>query len=109
MAADRHQVMQQEQTSSPSATHTWWQEVSKPARAAFVCGFPIAFGAVIWEAVCGESLGREHPLSMARLGLRLGCLFGCAVSFAIAGVGLFRAWRWTDRLRRGLCLTCGYD
>ena len=101
--------MQQEPTSSPSATRTWWHEVSTPARAAFVCGFPVAFGLVIWEAVQGDSLGPEHPLGAARLGLRLGCFFACGVSIAIAGVGTFRAWRGAARLRKGLCLKCGYD
>ena len=100
--------MQQEQTSSPSATRVWWHEVSTPARAAFVCAIPIAFGLVIWEAV-DDSLGPEHPLSIIRLGLRLGGFFACGVSLTIAGIGTFRAWRWTTRLRKGLCLTCGYD
>ena len=102
-------VMQQEQTSSPSATRAWWHEVSRPARVAFVCGFPIAFGLVIGEAVHDDSLGPEHPLGVSRLGLRLGCFFACGVSIAIAGTGTFRAWRWTTRLREGLCLKCGYD
>jgi hypothetical protein len=79
------------------------------ARVAFVCGFPIALGLVIGEAVFDGSLGPEHPLGIARLGLRLGCFFACGVSLAIAGIGTFRAWRWTTRLRKGLCLTCGYD
>ena len=101
--------MQHEQTSSPSSTRVWWHEVSRPARAAFVCGIPVAFGFVIWEAVFDDSLGPEHPLGIARLSLRLGCFFACGVSIAIAGIGTVRAWRWTTRLRKGLCLTCGYD
>jgi hypothetical protein len=100
--------MRQEQTSSPSPTRVWWHEVSTPARVAFVCGIPVAFGLVIWEAV-DDSLGPEHPLPVARLGLRLGGFFACGVCLAIAGVGTFRAWRWTNRLRQGLCLGCGYD
>jgi hypothetical protein len=95
--------------SSPSATRTWWHEVCTPARAAFVCGFPVAFGLVIWEAVQGDSLGPEHPLGVARLGLRLACFLACGVSIAVAGVGTFRAWRRTARRRAGLCPTCGYD
>jgi hypothetical protein len=101
--------MQQEQTSSPSATRAWWHEISTPALAAFVCGIPIAFGLVICEAVFDDSLGPEHPLPIARLALRLGCFFACGVSFAVAGIGTFRAWRWATRLRMGLCLKCGYD
>lgn len=111
-AIERWSVMQQKQTSSPSAppaTPAWWHEVSKPARAAFVCGFPIAFGAAIWEAVQGDSLGPEHPLSITRLGLRLVPFFATAVCIAIGLTGTFRAWRATTRLRKGLCLTCGYD
>jgi hypothetical protein len=100
--------MQQEQTSSPSATRAWWHEVSKPARAAFACGVPIAIGLVLWDAV-DDSLGPEHPLSITRLGLRLGGIFAIAVCFVIAGIGTFRAWRATTRLRKGLCLRCGYD
>ena len=107
-AVDRPYVMQQEQTSSPSATRLWWHEVSNPARVAFVCAFPIAFGLVIWEAV-DDSLGPERPLSITRLSLRLGCFFACGAACAIAGIGTFRAWRWTARLRKGLCLNCGYD
>ena len=79
-----------------------------PARVAFVCGFPVAFGLVIWDAA-GDSLGPEHPLGVARLSLRLGCFLACGVCFAVAGVGTFRAWRVTARLRDGLCPTCGYD
>src|SRR4051812_25172621 len=101
--------MQQQQTSSTSATRAWWQEISKPTRTAFVFSFPIAFGTVALEAACGDSLGPERPLSIARLSLRLGCFFACGACFAIAGIGAFRAWRWTTRLRKGLCPTCGYD
>ena len=100
--------MQQEQTSSPSATRAWWHEISKPARAAFVCDFPIAFGAAICDAV-DDSLGPEHPLSITRLALRLVTFFVTAVCIAIALTGTFRAWRVTSRLRKGLCLRCGYD
>ena len=104
--------MQQERTGSPSAPpapRTWWHEVSTPARAAFICGFPLAFGLAISEAIFDASLGPERPLSMARISLRLGCFFACGVSFAIVGTGSFRAWRWTTRLRKGLCVGCGYD
>ena len=97
------------QPSSPSATRGWWHEVSTPARLAFVCAIPIAFGLVIWEAVFDDSLGPEHPLGVGRLSLRLGCFVACGVSFGVAGIGSFRAWRWTARLRKGLCLKCGYD
>ena len=83
--------------------------MSKPARAAFVCAIAAAFGLVICEAAMDEWLGPEHPLSDSRLSLRLGCFAACGVSFAIAGVGTFRAWRWTARLRKGLCPACGYD
>jgi hypothetical protein len=100
--------MQQEQTSFPPVTRVWWHEVSGPARAAFVCGIPIAFSLVIWDAV-DESLGPEHPLGGARLALRLGGILIIAVCFAIPAVGTFRAWRWTARLRDGRCLKCGYD
>ena len=65
-------------------------------------------GLVAWEAA-DDSLGPERPLSIARLGLRLGCFFACGVVFAITGIGTFRARRWTTRLREGLCPTCGYD
>jgi len=105
-------MMQQEQTSSPAApaaVRTWWQEVSTPARAAFICSIPIAFGLVICEAVFDDSLGPEHPLGIVRLSLRLGGIFACGVSVAIAGVGSVRASRWMARLRHGLCATCGYD
>ena len=101
--------MQQQQTSSPSATRVWWHEVSWPARVAFVCGIPVAFGLVIWEAVFDDSLGPEHPLGIGRLSLRLGCFFVCGVCLAIAGIGTFRACRWRARLLKGLCLKCGYD
>ncbi len=101
--------MRPEQTLSPPATRAWWHEVSVAARAAFVCAVSVAFGLVIWEAVFGDSLGPEHPLGIARLSLRLGCFVACGVSFAIAGIGTFRAWRLTTRLRRGLCPICGYD
>ena len=80
-----------------------------PARVVFVCAILIAFGLVIWEAAAGDSLGPEHPLSTARLSLRLGCFLACGACFAIAGIGTFRARRWTARLRNGLCLKCGYD
>ena len=100
--------MQQQQTSSPSATRVWWHEVSRPARAAFLCGIPIALGLVIWEAT-DKSLGPEHPLPIARLALRLGGLSIIAVCLAIPSIGTIRAWRWTTRLRKGFCLTCGYD
>jgi class 3 adenylate cyclase len=108
-ASERPYVMQQEQVSSSSATRTWWRELSKPARAAFVCSFPMAFGAVVLEAILGDSLGPEHPLSIARLLLRLGCFVAAAVNLAIVGIGSFRAWRRTTRQRQGLCPTCGYD
>src|SRR5688500_1176866 len=72
-------AMQPEQTSTPSATRAWWHEVSWPARVAFVCGIPVAFGLVIWEAVFDDSLGPEHPLGIGRLSLRLGCFFVCGV------------------------------
>ena len=107
--------MQQAHTSSPAAsaasaaTRVWWTEISTPARVAFVCGFPIAFGLIICEAVFDDSLGPEHPLPIGRLALRLGCFFACGLIFAIAGIGQFRAWRATTRLREGLCLRCGYD
>src|SRR5687767_6581302 len=107
-AAERRSVMQQEKTSSSTATRTWWPEVSKPARAAFVCGIPIAIGLAAWDAA-DDSLGPEHPLSVTRLALRLGSLSASAVSIAIASIGAFRAWRWTTRLRTGLCPRCGYD
>jgi uncharacterized glyoxalase superfamily protein PhnB len=83
--------------------------VSTPARVAFVCAIPVALGFVACEGIFDDSLGPEHPLPVARLALRLGCFLACGVSFAIAGTGTFRAWRWTTRLRAGLCPTCGYD
>src|SRR5688500_8322497 len=101
--------MSQEQTSSPAATRAWWHEVSVPARAAFVCGIPIAIGLAAWEAAADDSLGPEHPLSITRLGLRLGSFLASAVCIAIASIGSFRAWRWTTRLKKGLCPGCGYD
>jgi class 3 adenylate cyclase len=101
--------MQQEQTSSPSATRAWWHEIPKPARAAFVCAFPIAFGAVGLEAILGDSLGPEHPISTTRLGLRLVPFLATAACIAIGSIGAFRAWRATTRLRNGLCVKCGYD
>ena len=101
--------MQQGQSSSPPATRSWWQEVSTPARVAFVCGIPVAFGLVIFEAVHDDALGPEHPLAITRLALRLGCFVACGVSIAIALTGTFRARRATTRLRKRLCPTCGYD
>lgn len=105
--------MQREQRTFPlevpPPTRTWWDEISAPARVAAVCALPIAFGLAISEAVFDDSLGPERPLNLARLALRLGCFFACGVTFAIAGIGSFRAWRWTTRLRKGLCLRCGYD
>ena len=100
--------MQQEQSPSPAPARSWWHEVSNPARAAFVCALPIALGLTALEAIDG-SLGPEHPLSLIRLTLRLTVFFACAVCFAIAGTGTFRAWRWRTRLLKGLCLKCGYD
>ena len=100
--------MQHGRTSSPSATRVWWHEISNPARAAFVCGIPIAFGLIIWDAA-DDSLGPEHPLGLVRLSLRLGGLSIIAACLTIAGIGTFRAWRWTTRLRNGRCLKCGYD
>ena len=102
-------VMQQEQTSSPSATRAWWHQVSKPVLAAFVCGLAIAFGAVGLEAILGDSLGPEYPMSTTRLGLRLVPFFATAACVAIGWIGAFRAWRATTRLREGLCVKCGYD
>jgi hypothetical protein len=109
-------VMPQEQTPSPSPAaapaatmRSWWQEVSTPARAAFVCGVPLALGLGFGEAAAGDALGPEHPLALPRLALRLGCFLASGVCLAIAGVGTFRAWRRTTRLRTGLCPTCGYD
>jgi hypothetical protein len=80
-----------------------------PARAAFACGVPLAFGLVVCEAVFDHSLGPEHPLSIARLALRLGCIVACCVSFMIGGISTYRARRWITRTRKGLCPTCGYD
>jgi hypothetical protein len=95
-----------EQMLRESASATY--KVSKAAMVAFVCSFVIAMGLVAWDAV-DQSLGPEHPLSNARLGLRLGGLFAMAVCFAIVGTVTFRALRCTTRLRKGLCLKCGYD
>ena len=101
--------MQQEQTPSPFPTRAWWHEVSTPARVAFVCGVPVAFGLVMCDEIFGDAIGPEHPLGIARLSFRLGCFAACGVMFAIAGVGTFRARRVTTRLRQGLCPACGYD
>jgi hypothetical protein len=80
-----------------------------PARVAFVCGFPIAFGAVGLEAILDGSLGPEHPMSATRLGLRLVPFFATAGCIAICSIGMFRAWRATTRFGKGLCVNCGYD
>jgi hypothetical protein len=101
--------MPQDQLPSSPATPTWWHEVSLAARAAVACGVPLAFALIIAEATFDHFLGPEHPPSIARLSLRLGCFFACGVCFALAGIGTFRARRRTTRLRDGLCPTCGYD
>src|SRR5437763_6718330 len=100
--------MRQAETSSSPSTRAWWHEISTPARAALVGGFPVAVGLAAWKAADG-SLGPEHPLGVARLGLRLGCFLACGVTLAIAGVGAFRTRRRSARLRGGLCPECGYD
>jgi hypothetical protein len=100
--------MQQAQSSSLPANRAWWHEVSLPARVTLVWGIPIAVALAAWEAA-DRSLGPEHPLSVTRLALRLGCLLACGVTFAVAGLGTFRARRRTIRLREGLCPECGYD
>ena len=101
--------MPQNSPSSPAARGTWWAEISKPARVGFACAILIAFGLVAAEGVFDGSLGPERPRNVARLGLKLGCFFACGVSFTIAGIGTFRAWRRATRVREGLCPECGYD
>jgi hypothetical protein len=101
--------MPQQHPPSPPTTRNWSQEVSWPARAAVACALPLAFALIGLEALPDKTLGPEHPLSLARLSLRLGCFFACSVCFAIAGIGTFRVRRRAIRLRNGLCPTCGYD
>ncbi len=70
--------------------------------------FAIGFAAAIWDAV-DHSLGPEHPLSIIRLGLRLTPFFATAVCIAIGLFGMSRSERAATRLRKGLCVKCGYD
>src|SRR4051812_19434716 len=100
--------MSHEPPPSPAARRNWSQEVSRPARAAVACALPLAFALIGLEALPDKTLGPEHPLSLARLSLRLGCFFACSVCFAIAGIGAFRVRRRATRLRNGLCPRCGY-
>src|SRR5688572_9778925 len=106
--------MRQEQATSSSAQRTWWHGLSEPARTTIACTVSIvtcsaiAIGATVWDAA-DDSLGPEHPLPIARLGLRLVTFFATAVAIAIGSIMAFRMGRQTTRLRGGLCLKCGYD
>src|SRR5262249_5177476 len=100
--------MWEEQTATPSSKRKWWQELSKSARAAFVCGVAIAIAIAFWEAV-RDWLWLSHPLNISQLWITLVSIFAIAVCVAIASIGAFRARRATTRLRKGLCPRCGYD
>jgi hypothetical protein len=116
--------MRQEQATSSSALfrigggcnllRTWWHGRPLPLRRTIVCTVAIltctavAIGATVWDAT-DDALGPEHPLPMARLGLRLVTLLATAVALAIGAIVTFRMARDATRLREGLCLKCGYD
>ena len=106
--------MQQEQPSFSSASRTWWHGLSERVRTTIACTASIVFctavaiGATVWDTA-DSSLGPEHPLGIARLALRLVTFFASAVAIAIGTIVALRMARETIRLRKGLCLKCGYD
>jgi hypothetical protein len=95
-------------TSSPVPIRVWWHETSTFWRIAFFGGMVLAFALVYWDHA-DRSLGPEHPLRGARPMVRLGGITLVAMCLAIPAIGQLRAWRWSSRLRNGLCLQCGYD
>jgi hypothetical protein len=113
-AAQRPDVMRQEQATFSSAKRTWWHGISK--RVCTTTGFVVAMltcvaigiGAGVWDEV-DHSLGPEHPLPIARLALRLVIFVATGVAFAIVSITAFRLGRQANRLREGLCVKCGYD
>src|SRR2546423_13930726 len=100
-------VMQQAQTSSPSATRTRYRP-SSPAWAAYWCSLLIALALPFWDAVHNHSPD-THPLQTDRLWLRLAFIFFIAANFAVFGTVAFRMRRVATRVRKGLCPVCGYD
>ncbi len=99
---------QLEQRSSVAGTFAPSVRISARAGAAFAVLFLLAIGLVAFDAVHNNSPD-THPLQSDRLLLRLaglGAIVGC---FAIVGTFLFRALRFSSRLRTGRCLHCGYD
>ena len=106
--------MRREQSSFSSATRTWWYGLSERVRTTIACTASIvlctavAIGATVWDAT-DDSLGPEHPLSLARLALRLVTFLATGVAIAIGTIVAYRTGREATRLRRGLCVKCGYD
>ena len=99
--------MRQEQISASSAPRRRYRP-SKLEWAAYVCTLLAALGFPSWDAIRHRSPD-SHPLQFDRLCLRVAGILFIVVNFAIAGAISYRLRRLATRVRKGLCLNCGYD